>query len=68
MKTHIPKHINFATDSFMYKTFFFQFYIIASFLLGRPLVFLSREVGKKAGLVPQEERGKGIGHNKTETK
>ena len=23
MKIHIPKHINFAPDSFMYKTFFF---------------------------------------------
>ena len=60
MKIHIPKHINFAPDSYMYKTFFFfPFCIIALFLLGRPLVFLSREMGKKSRLGTSGRTGNG---------
>ena len=71
MKIHIPKHINFAPDSYMYKTFFFLPILYNCFVpSGKALGFSEQRDGKKknAGLEPQEELGMGIGHNKTETK
>lgn len=67
MKTHIPKHINFVYRQFYVQNIFFPIYIIASFLLKAPWVFLSREVGKSR-LGTSGRTGNGIGHNKTETK
>lgn len=48
MKIHIPKHINFAPDSYMYKTFFFLPILYNCFVpSGKALGFSEQRDGKK---------------------
>ena len=47
MKIHIPKHINFAPDSYMYKAFFFPILYNCFVPSGKALGFSEQRDGKK---------------------